>query len=249
MSAVLETHALTCSFGGFVAVDRVDLRLQPGARHALIGPNGAGKTSLVNLLSGYLPPSSGSIRLLGQDVSSMPQHQRCQLGLARTFQVNQLFAQMSALESVAMAVAERAGLGNKCYKPLVAYGEVLDQAASILASLKLLPEALKPIASLGYGRQRLVEIALALALRPKVLLLDEPAAGVPGSESHELLETIADLPAEVSILLIEHDMNLVFSFASRISVLVAGALLVEDTPDQIAAHPKVREVYLGPNHG
>ena len=245
----LQTHGLVRTFGGFVATDHVNLVVEPGARHALIGPNGAGKTTLINLLTGYLEPTAGRVELLGQDVTAMAQHERCRQGLVRTFQINQLFANMTVLESVAMAVSEQQGLGTHGWKPLAGHGEVVDQAAAILERLKLLPDAYARTRNLAYGRQRLIEIALALAMRPKVLLLDEPAAGVPTSESQELFETIAELPREVTILLIEHDMNLAFRFAERISVLVSGAILVEGAPDMIARHPRVKEVYLGESHG
>ncbi|WP_368641597.1 ABC transporter ATP-binding protein [Castellaniella ginsengisoli] len=248
MSPVLQTHGLVRRFGGFVATDHVDLSVAPGARHALIGPNGAGKTTLINLLTGYLEPSAGRVELMGRDVTRMPQHERVQQGLVRTFQINQLFMDMTVLESVALAVSERRGLGTRWWQPLATQGEVIDEAAAILERLKLLPDAHETTRNLAYGRQRLIEIALALALQPKVLLLDEPAAGVPTGESQELFETIAQLPRDVTILLIEHDMNLVFRFAERISVLVSGALLLEDTPEVIAHHPRVKEVYLGEAH-
>jgi ABC-type branched-subunit amino acid transport system ATPase component len=248
MSAVLQTHDLVRKFGGFVATDQVNLSIEAGARHALIGPNGAGKTTLINLLTGYLEPTSGSVTLMGVDVTRMPQHERCLKGLVRTFQINQLFRDMTVLESVALAVSERQGLGTRWWKPLCAHAEVVDEAAAILDQLRLLPDAYETTRNLAYGRQRLIEIALALALKPKVLLLDEPAAGVPTGESQELFETIAQLPRDVTILLIEHDMNLVFRFAERISVLVSGALLVEDRPEVIAQHPRVKEVYLGEAH-
>ena len=248
MSTVLQTHGLVRRFGGFVATDHVSLKVEAGARHALIGPNGAGKTTLINLLTGYLAPTEGRVTLLGQDVTAMAQYARCRRGLVRTFQINQLFADMTVLESVALSVSERLRLGASWFKPLAARGEAVDEAAAILQRLGLLPDAYETTRNLAYGRQRLIEIALALAQHPKVLLLDEPAAGVPTSESRELFDVIAQLPRDVTILLIEHDMDLVFRFAERISVLVSGALLLEDTPDVIANHPRVREVYLGEAH-
>lgn len=248
MNVVLQTHDLVRRFGGFIATDQVNLAIPQGARHALIGPNGAGKTTLINLLTGYLEPTSGRVSLMGRDVTRMPQHERCRQGLVRTFQINQLFMGMTVLESVALAVSERLGLGTRWWKPLALRADVLDEAAAILDQLNLLPDAYETTRDLAYGRQRLIEIALALALHPKVLLLDEPAAGVPTGESRELFDTIAQLPRDVTILLIEHDMNLVFRFAERISVLVSGALLIEDTPDVIARHPRVKEVYLGESH-
>jgi ABC-type branched-subunit amino acid transport system ATPase component len=216
-----------------------------GARHALIGPNGAGKTTLINLLTGFLEPSAGEVYLKGEKVTHLAQHQRVKRGLVRTFQINRLFADMSVLESVTLAVCERRGFGWRWWRPVGACAEAVDEAAQLLARLRLLDVAHDRTRRLAYGKQRLIEIALALAARPQVLLLDEPAAGVPTSESRELFETIAALPREVTILLIEHDMDLVFRFAERISVLVGGALLTEDVPAVIARDRRVKEVYLG----
>jgi branched-chain amino acid transport system ATP-binding protein len=245
MSAVLETRGLSKRFGGFFATRDVSLSLAHGARHALIGPNGAGKTTLINLLTGVLAPTQGSILLRGADVTAMAQHRRVRQGLARTFQINQLFLGMTPLEAVTVAVLEREGLAVRWWRSVAAYGPSIDEAAGLLERLGLLDVAGIETRSLPYGKQRLLEIALALALKPTVLLLDEPAAGVPQREGEELFATLAELPADVTILLIEHDMNLVFRFASRISVLVGGAVLVEGAPDAIASDPRVREVYLG----
>jgi ABC-type branched-subunit amino acid transport system ATPase component len=241
----LQTRNLIKRFGGFTATDDVTLNVATGARHALIGPNGAGKTTLINLLTGFLEPTSGAVLLNGEEVTKLPQHQRVKRGLARTFQINRLFADMSVLESVTLAVCERRGLGASWWKPVGAHTDAIDEAAGLLAQLRLLDVAHHQSKSLAYGRQRLIEIALALAMQPKVLLLDEPAAGVPTGESRELFETIAQLPRDVTILLIEHDMDLVFRFADRISVLVNGAVLTEDVPAVIAVDPRVKEVYLG----
>ena len=245
MSAVLQTKNLSKKFGGFIAVRDVTLHIEPGARHALIGPNGAGKTTLVNLLTGFLEPTSGEVFLKGEDVTRLAQHQRVKRGLVRTFQINSLFAEMSVLEAVTLAVCERLGFGWHWWRPVGAHAAALDEAAALLASLRLADVANEKTRNLAYGKQRLIEIALALAARPQVLLLDEPAAGVPTSESRELFETIARLPREVTIVLIEHDMDLVFRFADRISVLVNGALLTENTPQEIARDKRVKEVYLG----
>jgi len=245
MSAALRTDHLVKRFGGFVATNDVSLSVAEGARHALIGPNGAGKTTLINLLSGVLEPTSGSVHLQGEDVTRLPQHHRVAKGLARTFQINRLFAELSALESVTMAVCERRGLNRRFWKPVGAHVEAIDEAAALLKDLRLLDVAHSRTRDLAYGRQRLIEIALALAARPRVLLLDEPAAGVPTSESRELFETIARLPRTVTILLIEHDMDLVFRFADRITVLASGAILAEGDPRQIANDPQVKAVYLG----
>ena len=250
MSIALQTHGLSKRFGGFIAANDVSLAVASGARHALIGPNGAGKTTLINLLSGFLEPSAGTVELQGQDVTRLAQHQRVKRGLARTFQINRLFAELTVLESVTLAVAERMGLAARWWRPVGAHTEAIDAAAALLARLRLLDVAHAVTKDLAYGRQRLIEIALALAAQPSVLLLDEPAAGVPTTESRELFETIAQLPREVTVLLIEHDMDLVFRFAERITVLVSGAVLTEGTPQAIAADSRVKEVYLGEStHG
>ena len=250
MTVALQTHGLSKRFGGFSAASDVSLAVASGARHALIGPNGAGKTTLINLLTGFLEPSAGTVELQGLDVTRLAQHQRVKRGLARTFQINRLFAELTVLESVTLAVAERMGLAAKWWRPVGAHTEAIDAAAALLAQLRLLDVAHAVTKDLAYGRQRLIEIALALAAQPSVLLLDEPAAGVPTTESRELFETIAQLPREVTVLLIEHDMDLVFRFAERITVLVSGAVLTEGTPQAIAADSRVKEVYLGEStHG
>ena len=245
MNYALQTNKLVKKFGGFVATNAVTLNVEAGARHALIGPNGAGKTTLINLLTGFLEPSSGSVTLQGKEVTTLAQHQRVKRGLARTFQINRLFSELTVLESVVLAVNERLGLGAKFWRPVGAHTQAIEEAAELLRTLKLLDVAHEKTRNLAYGKQRLIEIALALAAKPSVLLLDEPAAGVPTSESRELFESIAALPRDVTILLIEHDMDLVFRFADTISVLVSGALLTQGTPEQIAKDPKVQEVYLG----
>ncbi|MBX6744015.1 MAG: ABC transporter ATP-binding protein [Acetobacteraceae bacterium] len=244
--AVLETRGLTRRFGGFAAVDGVSLSLPPGARHALIGPNGAGKTTFVNLLSGALLPSAGQVLLGGEDITALPQHRRVKRGLARTFQVNQLFPDLTPLDSVSLAICEREGLSARWWRPVRAHRTVEEEAAALLAALRFQPADLRaPTRGLPYGRQRLLEIALALTLKPRILLLDEPAAGVPPGESREVLETVAALPRDVTVLLIEHDMDLVFRFAERITVLAQGAVLAEGPPEAIARDPQVRAVYLG----
>ena len=245
MTYALQTTNLIKRFGGFVATNDVSLNVAAGARHALIGPNGAGKTTLINLLTGFLAPTSGTVTLNGADVTGLAQHRRVKRGLARTFQINRLFLDMTVLESVVLAVCERQGIGARFWRPVGACAEAIDAAAEILQRLRLLDFAHHRTRDLAYGKQRLLEIALALAVNPTVLLLDEPAAGVPTTESRELFETIAQLPREVTILLIEHDMDLVFRFADRISVLVAGAVLTENEPAAIAVDPQVKEVYLG----
>jgi branched-chain amino acid transport system ATP-binding protein len=245
VSAALETRGLCKSFGALTVADVIDFRLEPGARHALIGPNGAGKTTFVNMLTGALKPTSGRILLGGEDVTAVRQAARVKRGLGRTFQINQLFRHLSVLDNVALGVAERLGVATRMWKPASAHAEVRDESLALLASLELAADAERRVLDLPYGKQRLVEIAIALGLKPKVLLLDEPAAGVPSMESHRILEVLDRLPPEISILIIEHDMDLVFRFARRITVLVQGEVLVEGTPDEIAKDRRVHQVYLG----
>jgi branched-chain amino acid transport system ATP-binding protein len=248
-AAALETRALAKRFGGLVATRDVSFRLERGARHALIGPNGAGKTTFVNLLTGVLAPSAGQVLLAGTDVTRLAREARVHRGLVRTFQINQLFADLTPLETLAAAVGERLRLGGRWW-PAVG-GDVLAREIDAIAERFGLADVLDARTdSLPYGKQRLLEIAVAFACAPQVLLLDEPAAGVPEAERRDILRAIAALPAEVSVLLIEHDMDLVFSFARRISVLVDGRLLAEGEPAVIAADPRVRAVYLGESrHG
>jgi branched-chain amino acid transport system ATP-binding protein len=249
VTAALETRGLSRHFGGLVATRDVSFRLEPGARHALIGPNGAGKTTFVNLLTGVLAPSAGEVLLAGADVTRLPREMRVRRGLVRTFQINQLFADLTPLETLTAAVDERLGLGGRWWRPVG--GDAVAREVDAIAARFGLDDVLEvPTETLPYGKQRLLEIAVAFACTPQVLLLDEPAAGVPEVERRDILRAIEALPAEVSVLLIEHDMDLVFSFARRISVLVDGGLLAEGEPAAIAADPQVRAVYLGESrHG
>jgi ABC-type branched-subunit amino acid transport system ATPase component len=248
--AALETRGLVRRFGGLLATDNVSLRLEPGARHALIGPNGAGKTTLVNLLTGILKPTAGAVLLEGRDVSALSANARVRRGLCRTFQINQLFPEMTPAESLCLAVGERLGRGGSWLGLAGADSAIVGEVEELLRRFDLLAIMDQPSRKLAYGKQRLLEIALALARRPRVLLLDEPAAGVPEGERADILAALAALPADVTILLIEHDMDLVFRFATRISVLVAGRLLMEGSPAEVAADARVREVYLGADaHG
>jgi len=233
------------SFGALRVANAIDFRLEPGARHALIGPNGAGKTTFVNLVTGALTPSEGRILLGGDDITALVQAQRVKLGLVRTFQITALFRGLTVLENVTLAVGERLGAAGDIFRPAGTRRAVIEEAFLLLERLGIADEALRPVRELAYGRQRLVEIAVALGLDPKVLLLDEPAAGVPSAESGTIIEVIEQLPAEIALLIIEHDMDLVFRLARRITVLVQGAVLVEGPPAEIAADPRVRQVYLG----
>ncbi len=241
----LETQQLEKHFGGLVATRDVTFRLNPGARHALIGPNGAGKTTFVNLLSGVLPPTRGQIKLNGEDITRLRPDLRVKKGLARTFQINQLFKELTPRETLGIAVAQRLGMGGRMWGRFARDPEIALETEALLASFKLGDVADMRTASLAYGKQRLLEIAVAIAGKPKVLLLDEPAAGVPEAERHDILGVVAALPADVAVLLIEHDMDLVFAFADRITVMVEGAQLVDGTPAEIAADPRVKAVYLG----
>lgn len=239
---MLSARSLNKSFGSLVVAQDLALELPKGARYALIGPNGAGKTTLINLLTGMLAPDSGTIVLDGADITDLEPHQRVHRGLARTFQINTLFPRLTALESVTLAVLEREGHAHNWWRGLAAHRQAIDEAAAILKSLNI-PD--RETAELAYGQQRLLEIALALATRPRVLLLDEPGAGVPRDESAALFSAIESLSGELTILFIEHDMNVVFRFASRIIVMVGGRILLEGTPDEVGRDPRVREVYLG----
>jgi len=244
----LETRKLCKTFGALTVADHIDFRLEPGARHALIGPNGAGKTTFVNMLMGALAPSSGEILLGGEDVTRIAQSSRVRRGLARTFQVTSLFRNLPVLDNVALGIAERLGVATRMWRAASAHREIIEEARELLAGLELSAEAATRVADLAYGKQRLVEIAIALGLRPKVLLLDEPAAGVPSHESRKILASLEKLPADIAILIIEHDMDLVFRFAQRITVLVQGVVLVEGTPEEIARDKRVHDVYLGEAH-
>ncbi len=243
--ALLETRTLSKNFGALRASREINFRLEPGARHALIGPNGAGKTTFINLLTGVLAPSQGRILLKGQDITQVAQAERVKLGIARTFQINRLFRGLSVLENVYIAVAERLGVAPGMIRPAGLRKDVVEEAMALLETLRLVDDALRPISALPYGRQRLVELAIALGLKPEVLLLDEPAAGVPSAESHIILDAVAALPKHIGVLIIDHDMDLVFRFAERITVMVGGAIFAEGTPKEIAANAEVRAVYLG----
>jgi branched-chain amino acid transport system ATP-binding protein len=244
---VLSAQGLVMKFGGITATNNVTLNLKKGARHALIGPNGAGKTTLINLLTGVLQPTEGRIVLEGKDITDLAPYQRVHRGMVRTFQINQLFDTLTPLETLAMTVSQHQGLGGKWWQALGAKKQIIERCEQLLEQFHLTEVMGQETRVLAYGKRRLLEIAIALACKPRVLLLDEPVAGVPAGEREELLQTVAALPEDVSILLIEHDMDLVFSFANRMTVLVNGTVLTEGNPDQIANDPQVKAVYLG--HG
>ena len=242
---VLETRGLYKKFGALEVTRNINITLEAGARHALIGPNGAGKTTLVNLITGQIRPTRGQVLMFGNDVSHLSQNRRVKQGIARTFQINTLFLGLTVIENIYLAASERLGVAGKQLRPAGSNPEVVDEATRIVEILKLEDEALTPVRELPYGRQRLVEFAIALALDPKVLLLDEPAAGVPSADSHILLDVIAALPGDIAVLIIEHDMDVVFRFAHEITVLVRGAVLAAGPSEEIARNPNVRAAYLG----
>ena len=248
MSPVLEIQGLTKRFGGLVATDNISLKVTRGARHALIGPNGAGKTTLVNQLTGMFAPTEGRILLEGQDITKVAPETRVKRGLVRTFQINQLFPTLTPLEAIALTIAERRGTGSSAWRSAGHDGENIAEAEAVAGTFRLGDVLETRTSELPYGKQRLLEIALAVAARPRVLLLDEPAAGVPEADRQDLLATIAALPADVTVMLIEHDMDIVFRFADRITVLVNGAVFADGDPKSIAADPRVKAVYLGEAH-
>jgi len=245
VTAALQVEGLNRAFGALPVTRDVNLVLERGARCALIGPNGAGKTTLVNLITGALKPQSGRVLLDGKDITGLSQADRARRGLARTFQINQLFRGLTVLENLCMTIGERDGHCNNLWRSAGSRRVVIDEALDHLDSLRLTDDALKLVRELPYGRQRLVEIAIALAQKPRVLLLDEPAAGVPSSESHLILDVVAALDPDIAVLIIEHDMDVVFRFAKEITVLVQGAVFTQGTPNEIMNNEQVRAVYLG----
>jgi branched-chain amino acid transport system ATP-binding protein len=244
-SPILEARDLHMAFGGLVVFEHLNFTLGRGERHAIIGPNGAGKTTFVSLVTGLLRPTSGDVLFNGRVITHESPQQRVKAGIARTFQINSLFKALNPLASVVIALAQREGRANVSLRSVSREHKLIDEANALLAKFGLADDALTVTETLPYGKQRLLEVALAFALRPQLLLLDEPAAGLSTAQGHELFRQLAVLTADTTVLFIEHDMNLVFRYADRVSVFAAGALVVQDTPDKIRTHPRVREVYLG----
>lgn len=245
MSAVFQVQNLKKSFGGLAVTQDVSISMAPGDRVALIGPNGAGKTTFVNLVTGHLQPDSGKVTLGGADVTSLGPTRRVQQGLVRSFQVTRLFADMTPEEHVALAVLQRTGRSRRILGNFHAMPDVMAEVAELLRTLGIDHIATRKVSEIAYGQQRLLEIALALALKPKVLLLDEPAAGVPQSDTPRIEAALAGLPADLAVLMIEHDMDLVFRFAKRVVVLAAGAIIFDGSPQDVTKDARVREAYLG----
>jgi branched-chain amino acid transport system ATP-binding protein len=242
---VLSVRGLAKNFGALAVAQAIDLDLAAGARVALIGPNGAGKTSFVNLLTGFLEPDDGAITLMGESILGLRPERRVKRGLVRTHQISALLLDNTARDNVAIAIAERDGLAWRSLRFGREWRRCLDEAGARLAEMELGAAADRTVAQLPYGEQRLLEIVIALALRPRVLLLDEPAAGVPSHETEVIHQALSRLPEEIAILIIEHDMDVVFRFAEEIVVLVQGRILTRGAPGQISADPRVRAVYLG----
>jgi branched-chain amino acid transport system ATP-binding protein len=245
MSDLFRVEGLSKSFGGLAVSRDISLSLPAGERLALIGPNGAGKTTFVNLVTGQLKPSAGRVTLNGEDVTNLGAVRRVRKGLVRTFQVTRLFSDMTPEEHVTLTVLQREGKATRILGRFVGNTEVADEVEGILGTLGLLDVARRKVREIAYGQQRLLEIAIALALRPKVLLLDEPAAGVPSADTPRIEQALERLPPSLAVLMIEHDMDLVFRFAKRVVVLAAGEIIFEGLPSEVAANPKVREAYLG----
>jgi branched-chain amino acid transport system ATP-binding protein len=242
---LIETRNVSKNFGALRAARDISFQLETGARHGLIGPNGAGKTTFINLLTGVLAPSTGEVLLKGRDITNVAQAERVKLGIARTFQINRLFRGLSVLENVYIAIAERIGAAPTMLRPAGKRRDVIDESMRLLETLKLADYAQLRVSELPYGRQRLVELAISLGLKPEVLLLDEPAAGVPSAESHIILDAVDALPKTIGVLIIDHDMDLVFRFAKQITVLVRGTIFAQGTPKEIGTNADVRAVYLG----
>jgi branched-chain amino acid transport system ATP-binding protein len=243
--AALQASRLSKHFGALHVTQDVSLTLPRGTRTALIGPNGAGKTTLVNLLTGVLKPDAGRLQLFGEEVTQASAAVRTRKGLVRTFQISSLFAQLTVFENVFIAVAQAAGRSFSFWKPAGRQHDLLERTERILEQLRLQPDTHRKVNEIAYGHQRLVEIGIALALDPKVLLLDEPAAGIPSNELDLLHGAIDTLPEDIAVLMIEHDMEMVRRFASEVAVLVNGALLMSGKPGDVMSHPQVQAVYLG----
>jgi branched-chain amino acid transport system ATP-binding protein len=245
MSDLFRVEDLNKSFGGLAVSRKISLAMQPGERLALIGPNGAGKTTFVNLVTGQLKPDAGRVVLDGGDVTTLGPVRRVRKGLVRTFQVTRLFSEMTPEEHVTLTILQRQGKASAILGRFHGNPEVAGEVDDLLGVLGLKEVARRKVREIAYGQQRLLEIAIALALRPKVLLLDEPAAGVPASDTPRIEEALARLPSSLAVLMIEHDMDLVFRFAKRVIVLAAGEIIFEGRPAEVAADARVREAYLG----
>jgi len=245
MTPLLELQNVSRSFGGLHVNRDVSFSLAAGDRVALIGPNGAGKTTLVNVISGDLAPSGGSIRFAGTDITAVSIPERVRLGLVRTFQITRLFRTLTVAENVSVAVMQRKRMTRRLFSLAASASDVRDETQHILAMLGIGPLSALPVTQLAYGQQRLLDLAIGLALSPRVLILDEPAAGVPHDEAPKILDAINRLPPDIAVLMIEHDMDLVFKFAARVLVLANGRLIFAGSPSDVTKDEEVRRAYLG----
>jgi branched-chain amino acid transport system ATP-binding protein len=245
MSAIFEVRNLKKTFGGLNVTNDVSISMAPGDRVALIGPNGAGKTTFVNLVTGNLDASAGSVHLGTEDITRLGAMDRVRRGLVRSFQVTRLFSEMTPEEHVSLAILQRGGRSGRMFGSHSSMPDVAEETHRLLATLGIEHLADRKVSEIAYGQQRLLEMALALALKPKVLLLDEPAAGVPQSDTALIEKAIADLPADLAVLMIEHDMDLVFRFAKRVVVLAAGEIIFDGLPADVTRDARVRQAYLG----
>lgn len=247
MSA-LEVHALTKDFEGLRALDAVTLSVGEGERRVIIGPNGAGKTTFFNLLTGLLRPSSGRILLFGRDITTLSIHQRARLGLGRTFQITSLFPNLTVFRSALLAVQGGDSIRFTAHRPITSYRHLFEQADAALAEWGLADRRTALTRNLSYGEQRQLELVLALARRPRVLLLDEPTAGLSAAETSAVAAMIRRLPRDITVLLIEHDMEVALDLADRVVVLHGGRVLADGETDEVRKNPEVRAIYLGPGH-
>ena len=242
---LLRTVDLVKRFGALVASNQANVAVRPGELHALIGPNGAGKTTLIHQISGALAPSSGSIWLDGRDITALPMHRRVQLGLVRSYQITSIFARLSVLDNLALAVQARDGSSLRFWRPARQERARYEMAAQVAERVGLGAQLGQTAGLLSHGQQRQLEVGLALALRPRLLLLDEPMAGMGQAESERMVELLRSLRGELALLLIEHDMDAVFQLADRVSVMVLGRVIASDLPARIQANAEVRQAYLG----
>ena len=245
MTAAVEVENLAKVFGGLRAVDGVTLSVAPGERRALIGPNGAGKTTLFHCITGTLRPSSGRVRLFGHDVTRLPEHRRTKLGMGRTFQITNVFADLTLSENMALAIIGTDRRKWVVHRPLSAFPAVREQALAGLEAVGLKERADHPVRLLSYGERRQLELALALDTRPKVLFLDEPCAGLSPSERQRIFAMVRALPRDITVVMIEHDMDVALGLADRVTVMNRGQVMAEGTPEEVQANPQVRDVYFG----
>lgn len=243
--SILKAEKLSRNFGGLMAINDVSFSVEAGERHAIIGPNGAGKTTLFNLLSGELPPSQGKTFLDGREITNLPSYKRAQLGVGRTFQRNNLFFDLSVKENAQLAIQAIQGIGHRVLTPVERFPSLATETMELLSHFGLHPRVDVPARNLSYGEQRQLEVALALAIRPRILLLDEPTAGMSVAETKVITNMINDLPKDITLLIIEHDMDVVFNIADRITVLHYGQVIANGVAEDVRDDPRVMEVYLG----